>query len=183
MIELEPFERHDFDRLIGWVESEEMLMQWAGPIFRWPLTREQLEAYLRASEVPDPPRLIFRAVERATGHTGGRVVGHVELGAIDRRNGSATLSRVLVDPGLRGAGIGQAMVHRVLEIGFEEMGLHRVDLYVFDFNRSAIGCYERLGFAREGILRDYRRLGERYLTTWIMAMLEDEWRARQEHPR
>jgi RimJ/RimL family protein N-acetyltransferase len=171
MVELEAFERSDFDRLIGWIESAEALMQWAGPIFRWPLDGVQLERYLAAAEGTEPPRRIYRAVDA------GEVVGHVELNAIERTHRTATLSRVLVRPGLRGRGVGAAMVRRVLAVAFDEIGLHRVDLFVFDFNAPAIACYEGLGFRREGRLRDYRRLGDRYLTSLLMSMLEDEWRS------
>jgi RimJ/RimL family protein N-acetyltransferase len=170
MVELEAFERGDIDRLMGWIGSAEELMQWAGPIFRWPLDRPQLERYLASAEGTEPARRIFRAVDA------GDVVGHVELNAIERTHRTATLSRVLVRPGLRGRGTGAAMVRRVLAIAFGEMRLHRVDLFVFDFNAAAIACYEGLGFRHEGRLRDYRRLGDRYLTSLLMSMLEDEWR-------
>jgi RimJ/RimL family protein N-acetyltransferase len=169
MVELEAFERGDIDRLIGWIGSAEELMQWAGPIFRWPLDRVQLERYLAAAEGIDPIRRIYRAVDA------GEVVGHVELNAIERAHRTATLSRVLVRPGLRGRGTGAAMVRQVLAVAFDEMHLHRVDLFVFDFNTPAIACYEGLGFRHEGRLRDYRRLGDRYLTSLLMSMLEDEW--------
>jgi RimJ/RimL family protein N-acetyltransferase len=171
MVELEAFERGDFDRLVGWIGSADELMQWAGPIFRWPLDRAQLDRYLAAAEGAEPSRRIYRAVD------GGEVVGHVELNAIERTHRTATLSRVLVRPGLRGRGTGAAMVRRVLAVAFDEMRLHRVDLFVFDFNAPAIACYEGLGFQREGRLRDYRRLGDRYLSSLLMSMLEDEWRA------
>jgi RimJ/RimL family protein N-acetyltransferase len=173
MVELEAFERGDFDRLIGWIGSAEELMQWAGPIFHFPLDRQQLERYLAAAEGAEPVRRIYRAVDA------GEVVGHVELNAIERTHRSATISRVLVRPGLRGRGTGAAMVRRLLAVAFDEMHLHRVDLFVFDFNAPAIACYEGLAFRHEGRLRDYRRLGDRYLTSLLMSMLEDEWRAGQ----
>jgi RimJ/RimL family protein N-acetyltransferase len=171
MVSLEPFGRQDYDRLIGWVASAEELMLWAGPIFRWPLDRAQLDRYLAAAEGAGAARRIWRAVE------GGEAVGHVELNAIERTHRTATLSRVLVRPGARGRGVGTAMVRAALAVGFGELGLHRVDLFVFDTNAGAIACYERLGFRREGRLRDYRRLGDRYLSSLLMSMLEDEWRA------
>lgn len=172
MVELETFGRADFDRLIGWVASAEELMRWAGPIFRWPLDRAQLERYLASAEGADATRRIWRAVD------GGEVVGHVELNAIEQRtHRSATLSRVLVRPDRRGRGTGAAMVRRALAVAFGELALHRVDLFVFEGNAPAIACYERLGFRHEGRLRDYRRLGDRYLTSLLMSMLEDEWRA------
>jgi RimJ/RimL family protein N-acetyltransferase len=171
MVSLEAFGRQDFDRLIGWVASAEDLMLWAGPIFRWPLDRAQLDRYLAAAEGPGAARRIWRAVE------GGEAVGHVELNAIERTHRTATLSRVLVRPGARGRGVGTAMVRAALAVAFGDLGLHRVDLFVFDFNAGAIACYERLGFRHEGRLRDYRRLGDRYVSSLLMSMLEDEWRA------
>jgi RimJ/RimL family protein N-acetyltransferase len=171
MVVLESFGRQDFDRLIGWVASAEELMLWAGPIFRWPLDPAQLDRYLAAAEGPGAARRIWRAVE------GAEAVGHVELNAIERTHRTATLSRVLVRPGARGRGVGTAMVRAALAVAFGGLGLHRVDLFVFDTNKSAVACYERLGFRHEGRLRDYRKLGDRYLSSLLMSMLEDEWRA------
>lgn len=57
-VTLRPFGPGDFDRLLVWAPSEEFLMQWSGPLFRWPLTREQLEAYRRTAEaVPQVRRI------------------------------------------------------------------------------------------------------------------------------
>jgi len=99
------------------------------------------------------------------------------LNNIDRRNRSATLARVLIgEPAMRGKGIGAQMIERALEIGFGELGLHRIDLAVFDFNASAIACYERLGFVKEGCLREARRVGNTYWSLYLMGILESEWR-------
>lgn len=172
-VTLLPFGREDFDRLMGWITSEAEIVQWAGPYFTFPFDRPQLEAYLASSQVENPPRLIFKAAEAAS----GQVVGHIELNNIDRRNRAATVSKVLVAPSWRGKGAATGMVRRLLEIGFGKMALHRISLFVFDFNTPALRCYEKLGFQREGYFRDYRRVGEVYWSSVAMALLEDEWRA------
>jgi hypothetical protein len=41
----------------------------------------------------------------------------------------------------------------------------------------AITAYERVGFKKEGLLRENRKAGDRYWSTWIMSILEHEWRA------
>jgi RimJ/RimL family protein N-acetyltransferase len=74
------------------------------------------------------------------------------------------------------------MVRRALEVAFDQLRLHRVDLVVFDFNAGAIACYERVGFVTEGRLREARRLGAEYWTLVQMSMLEQEWRARPRDP-
>jgi RimJ/RimL family protein N-acetyltransferase len=70
------------------------------------------------------------------------------------------------------------MVRRVVQVGFERLRLHRIDLVVFDFNASAIACYERAGFLKEGCLREARRIGEEYWSLVQMSILETEWPAR-----
>jgi RimJ/RimL family protein N-acetyltransferase len=108
---------------------------------------------------------------------GGEVIGHVELGAIDRKHESARLGRVLVGPErLRGQEFGQAIVQAAVALAFGQLHLHRVELLVFDFNRAAIACYERVGFQHEGVLREARRSGDTYWNLCVMSMLQHEWR-------
>ena len=52
------------------------------------------------------------------------------------------------------------MMMEILKIAFDELQLHRVSLGVFDFNHSAIACYEKVGFVKEGLLRDARKMGD-----------------------
>ena len=172
VIELQAFGREDFQRLLSWISSPKFLLQWAGPIFQFPLDTPQLERYLAAAAETPPVRRIFKAV------AGGEVVGHIELDAIDSRNRSARMSRVLIADVWRGRGAGSSMVQALLEFGFGELGLHRIDLVVFDFNLTAIACYEKAGFVREGRIRDARRMGDGYWSLYQMSMLENEWRNR-----
>jgi RimJ/RimL family protein N-acetyltransferase len=171
-IALQAFGREDFQRLIEWAVSPEFLLQWAGPIFRFPLDIPQLEEYLAAAGPKPPSRVIFKAV------SGTEVVGHIDLDMIDYRNRSGRMSRVLVADAWRGRGAGRAMVQALLDLGFGELGLHRIDLFVFDFNLPAIACYEKAGFAREGHVREARRMGDAFWSLYQMSMLRDEWRNR-----
>lgn len=173
MIELAPFMRDDFGRLISWVVSEEFLMQWAGPTFTYPLDEAQLERHLRTSESVVSTRKVFKAIDGST----REAVGHIELDGINPGNKSATIARVLVgEPAHRGKGMGEEMVGCVLDYGFGKLGLHRIDLKVFDSNHSAIACYEKLGFVKEGHLRDAAKVGEEYWSLHLMSILEEEWR-------
>jgi RimJ/RimL family protein N-acetyltransferase len=67
------------------------------------------------------------------------------------------------------------MIKEILKIAFDELQLHRVSLGVFDFNFSAIACYEKAGFIKEGLLRDSRKNGDEYWSLWEMSILENEW--------
>lgn len=173
MIRLEPFDRDDFAQLIEWADSPEFLLQWGGPGFDYPLDEQQLEKYLANSNHADAEKWIYKVVEAQT----GEVVGHISLGAIDRKNRSARIGKVLVgDKNKRGKGIGTWMMREILRIAFEELQLHRVSLGVFDFNQSAIATYEKVGFVKEGLLRDCRKMGDSFWSLIEMSMLEEEYR-------
>ena len=172
MIELEYFERPDFNQLIRWIDSPEFLLQWGGPQFDYPLNENQLEKYIENANRDTSDTLIYKVIHKETGN----VIGHVSLGKIDRKNKSAKIGKVLVgEKNLRGQGIGSLMVKELLKIAFEELKLHRVSLGVFDFNESAIACYEKVGFKKEGLLRDCRKIGNDYWSLWEMSILEQEW--------
>lgn len=172
MLDLVPFTEDDIDRLIGWIPSEEALLLWTADSFGFPLTRDHLLGHMRAS-AERGDRLLFKAVDRES----GEAVGHIELGAIDRRNRSLRIGRVLVDPSLRGRGLGDAMMRAALSQAFDEMEMHRVDLWVFEENARAITCYERVGFWRDGLIREAFRVGEEYWSFLVMSVLEEEWAA------
>ncbi len=173
-LHLIPFTPADIDRLRGWIRSPEELMLWTASSFGFPLTRAHLESHLRDS-AERGDRRIFKAVT-GDGDAVGDVVGHLELGAIDPRNRSVRIGRVLVDPGRRGQGLGGAMMRAALAKAFEEIGAHRVELGVFDANPAAIACYERVGFQREGVRRDSFLVSAeppRYWSEVVMSVLAE----------
>ena len=177
MIELLPFTEADIDRLIGWVTSLETHLLWTASGFEYPLTREPFQRFLRDSATRED-RLFYKAVDAGT----GEAVGHLELGAIDRRNQSLRIGRVLVAPGAQGRGVGTGMMRAALEIAFGRLGMHRVDLWVFDVNPRAIACYERVGFQREGLCRESFRAPEGFWNMIIMSMLAREWTQDRRRP-
>lgn len=176
MIELIPFTEADVDRLIGWIRSPEELLLWTASSFGYPLTREHLQQHLHDS-AERGDRLIFKAVDSAT----GEAIGHVELGGIDPRHRSLRIGRVLLAPAARGRGLGAGMMRAALAHAFDVLRVHRVELGVFDVNPRAIACYERVGFRREGMRRESFRvpdaLGGRYWSEIVMSVLAAEWEA------
>lgn len=173
MIELKYFEQSDMEQLINWIPSTDFTLQWSGPTFRYPLTIQQLENYLKNANRMDSDTYIYKAIDQES----HQVIGHISLGKIDRVIQSARIGKVLVgSTEVRGKGIGTEMVKAVLAIAFEELKLHKVTLGVFDFNTPAIHCYEKVGFVKEGMLRDARKNGDNYWNLIEMGILEDEWR-------
>jgi RimJ/RimL family protein N-acetyltransferase len=93
LIELIPFTDADIDPLLGWIRSPEELLLWTASSFGYPLTREHICRHLQDCAARGD-RLPFKAVESAS----GEAIGYVELGALDPRNRSARIGRVLIAP-------------------------------------------------------------------------------------
>ncbi len=174
MIRLEYFEKPDFEQLIEWIEDEHLLTNWAGSLFRFPLNERSLDWYIENSnDLQKSDVLIYKVIDTNS----GKAIGHISLGSIIRSEGSARITRVLVgNTAERGRGFCQYMMKAILKIGFEEMGLHRISLGVYDFNTSAIRCYEKVGFVKDGLIRDVKKYNGGYWSLVEMSMLEEEWR-------
>lgn len=137
MITLEQFDENDFERLISWVDDEEMLVQFAGPLFSFPLTIEQLKAYKS-----DKNRHLFKVIK-----SGENAIGHAELFQSDDEK-TLRICRVIIgDKTKRGQGVGQQIINELLKISFIKLDKENVELNVYDWNTSAIKCYEKVGFA------------------------------------
>lgn len=174
MIRLEYFTPADFQQLIAWIDSEQLLKEWSGSLFAFPLTEDSLAWYIEGANDPsNPDAFIYKAIDTETGQT----VGHISLGSFSETNKAARITRVLVgNTAARGRGYCQGMIKAILRVGFEELGLHRISLGVYDFNKAAIGCYQKAGLQIEGTMRDVVRYKDGYWSLVEMAMLEDEWR-------
>jgi RimJ/RimL family protein N-acetyltransferase len=109
-------------------------------------TRDDIVAWCRGrAEAPD--RYDWAIVE--TG--GGGWLGDCALNEIDTDNGSASW-RIALERRL-GEGLGTEATGLALDFAFGELGLHRVELEVFDFNLRAQKSYAKSGFTVEGVKR------------------------------
>ncbi len=175
MINLEHFEHSDIPQLINWINTEELLTKWSGSLFSFPLTTSSLEWYIKDTNIPnESDAFIYKAIDTET----GEVVGHISLGGLSWKNRSSRISRVLVgNPVLQQKGICQQMTKAALRIGFEELGLHRISLGVYENNKAALNCYLKCGFNIEGVSRDILWFNNEFLSMVEMGILENEWRA------
>lgn len=103
------------------------------------------------------------------------VLGYVEMDGILWANGSAWLAMGFGDRQNWGKGYGTEAMRLALNFAFNELNLHRVQLSVFDYNERAIALYEKMGFVREGVYREYlQRDGKRY-DMYLYGLLRREW--------
>lgn len=82
------------------------------------------------------------------------LIGTVGFHAISSKNRRAEIGYEL-NQSYWGKGLAKEAILKVVEYGFEEMGLKRIGAVVFLENESSSELLLKLGFNKEGILRDY----------------------------
>lgn len=103
----------------------------------------------------------------------GRQVGFVSL---DRRESDTAEAGWVLDPGVEGRGIGFEAAKALLELGFGELEMHRIEARPDPRNARSIRLCERLGLVREGHLREVTRVGDERRDELVFAVLLAEWR-------
>jgi RimJ/RimL family protein N-acetyltransferase len=103
-----------------------------------------------ASLDAEEDRVDYAVYLHGADHSSGEIV----LNDIDADNRSANFRTALYGSSNFGRGIGSEAIPLVLAYGFDAIGLHRIELEVFDFNLRARHLYQKLGFEQEGIKRD-----------------------------
>jgi L-phenylalanine/L-methionine N-acetyltransferase len=100
-------------------------------------------------------------------------IGMFKLISLEHRTSHiAYLGGVAIDPNCGGQGYGYKMMQAIIALGSEK-GLKRIELSTATINERAIRLYEKVGFQKEGVLRNYTYLKSenRYLDEVMMSYL------------
>ena len=103
-------------------------------------------------------------------------VGEVVLNEIHQRN--ANLRIWLFSDEWFGQGYGTEAIRLMLDYGFGMLNLHRIELGVYNHNERGLHVYEKVGFRKEGVLREYLYFDHKYYDLVMMSILEHEYRAK-----
>jgi RimJ/RimL family protein N-acetyltransferase len=76
-------------------------------------------------------------------------------------------------------GYGTEALNWVLDWAFIHGDLHSVSLQCFSYNDRGLYVYEKVGFVREGRLREVQRFQRRWYDVLLFSILESEWAARR----
>ena len=104
----------------------------------------------------------------------GKMVGTCGFTSFNCASDSAEVGYVL-NPDYWGRGIAGEALERVLQFGFEELKLHRIEARFMKENERSRRVMERAGMTFEGYLRDAMLVKGSYVTVGICSILRSEW--------
>ncbi len=131
------------------------------------ITVQPRERHLAAMASDEEELLVFeREKER---------VGYARLSRrLAHRHGNVEIQTLVITE--RGRGIGTRAIELILAREFGELGGHRVWLDAISTNDRALHTYEKVGFTREGAMREAWRLPDgSYDSIVLLSILDREW--------
>ena len=104
----------------------------------------------------------------------GKRSGGLALAPASRTSAICEISRVMVAPGVRGAGVATESVRAACRLTLIGHRLHRIETQVYEDNIAGQRLFERAGFTREGARRRAYWRRERWLGGIYYGLLADE---------
>lgn len=161
-IKLRKLNKEDAKVFFEWANNPD-LIKYVGPC----LSVSAEDEYKRISEKKNRLVLVIEAE--------GKAIGYIYLD-IDEKNKKAEFSIAIGEKDCRGKGYGREAAQKALQYAFNELNLNKLFLKVLTFNDPAIRLYERMGFKKEGLLRQDVFLDGEFEDFIIMSILKKEWR-------
>ena len=106
-----------------------------------------------------------------------RAIGSVFLKGVDKVNGSGVVGIFIADRRYLGKGYGTDALNALVDFGFGELRLERIELEVIDYNSRAIRSYVKAGFQTDAVLRHARFHRGAHHDVHLMSILRDDWLA------
>lgn len=106
----------------------------------------------------------------------GKLIGNVGLMRLNWKDWSVLIGIMIGEKEFWNQGYGTDAIETLLRYLFDELALNRVYLIADERNARALRCYEKLGFKKEGVLRQNRYKDGVYTNDVMMSLLKDEWK-------
>jgi [ribosomal protein S5]-alanine N-acetyltransferase len=170
-IYLRPVEREDAKQCVAWFNHPEITHTLL--MYR-PINLHAEEAFIDKALQSEHDLVLGIAVLASD-----RLIGVAGLKDIDFRNRHAGFGIAIGEKEEWGKGYGTEATRLIVNHAFETLNLNRVWLHVYEYNERGIRSYEKVGFQKEGLLRQETYREGRYWDTIVMAMLREERDARK----
>ena len=167
-IALRPARPDDAEEMARWFANLASLAEWGGPEIRFPLTDDQVAAWI-AEGSNERPRICFTAIDDRD-----RPVGHVQF-LCDPPHRWARLGRFGITPARRGQGFGRALFDYAVRYAFVDLDVEHLALVVVPSNERARDLYLRSGFRDDGAAPEAWTVGGKPYVMNQMSLTRPEW--------
>lgn len=162
-----PLEDSDIDVLYDW-HNNILLTKYSLNSFVFPQTLDDCLNFIKKQK--DGKTITFGIVHEDI------LIGYLGFSGINWINRSAEFFIFIGDSSKWRKGFGFESGSKLLEYGFDDLQLHRIELTVSEPNVAAIKLYKKLNFVQEGIKRDSCYRNGSFHNKILMSLLISDFR-------
>lgn len=166
LVSLRGVEKEDVDRIREWLTDPELLhLLGARPIPIGNVDAEKLPELFRLRE--------GRVLAITTRDK--MLVGMIAVGNFHEFNRTAQVLVLIGDRGEWGRGYGTDALRMVTKFVFDDLNLNSLEAHIPEFNGRALRAFQKVGYQREGQMRQRLFLRGRYWDVVVASALRDSW--------
>jgi len=171
---LGPHQPENLDTVHAWENDDSLLAMSADSMAHTSIeeARKSLERWMRGSD--DAIHLgIYLAGS-------GELIGFLQIACIDRENERCKIGIVVGDRSRWGAGYATEALRLAVRHVFTALDLNRIGAETYANNPRSIRLLQRVGFRREGVLRESVRRVDGFVDELLYGLLRREWQEGEE---
>ena len=168
-VRLRHLEEADTDSLFEIFADREAMRFWSTPRFK-----ERAEAQKLLAEIHDNFRQKTLFQWGIARKSDDKIIGTSTLFRFDDQSRRAEIGYIL-NRRFWGNGLINEALTALLKYAFEKMKLHRIEADIDPRNSASVKVVERLGFQREGLLRERWIVGDEIQDTLFYGLLKSDW--------
>ncbi len=143
----------------------------------WPQTLEEVKKRFE----PLPNNQMRDSIKFTIYHKQSkRPIGRIGFSRIDWVSKNANIFAMIGEPEYWGKGIAGEASRLVINYGFTELNLHKIYSGVFTPNKRSLRAAEKLGFEKEGVLKEEMYVDGQYHDVHRFALFKRDWKKKDE---
>ena len=143
----------------------------------WPLTLEDIKKWFE----PTPDRQMKEFIVFTVYHKEAkRPIGSIGFNHINWVSRNANIFLTIGEPEYWGKGIAGEASKLMINYGFTELNLYKIIAGVFTPNTRSLRAAEKLGFEKEGVLKEEMYVDGQYHDIHKFALFKRDWKIKEE---
>lgn len=177
---LRPVRRSDIQYFLKWFNDPEVIQYLNLYLPMTEMAEEKFIEELGASRAQNTVMFVIEAIEGDSSKpfdaAQGKPIGNTSLVNISARDHNATFGIAIGEKDYWSKGYGTEAARLIINYGFEQLNLHRINSGAFAFNERSLKMHKRVGFKEEGRQREYIFKNGKFHDHVLFGMLREEWK-------
>jgi RimJ/RimL family protein N-acetyltransferase len=107
---------------------------------------------------------------------GSKAIGSIGLSGINPKDHNAIFGIAIGEKDYWSKGYGTEAARLLVNYGFEQLNLHRINSFAYAFNERSIRMHKTVGFKEEGRQREAAFKNGKYHDHVVFGILREEWK-------